>query len=74
MSQGTNDSCVNKLVSVVHSIYSDFDCNQSLEVRGIFLDISEAFDKVWHDVSYKLETLGFQEIFQSILKILSGHS
>ena len=58
MSQGTNDSCINKLLSIVHSIYSDFDRNQSLEVRGIFLDISEAFDKVWHGVSYKLETLG----------------
>ena len=26
-----------------------FDLNPSLEVRGNFLDISKAFDKVWHE-------------------------
>ena len=36
-----NDSCVNHLSSVVHSIYSDFDHNSTLKVRGIFLDISK---------------------------------
>ena len=41
-----NDSCINQLLSIVHSIYSDFDHNPSLEVRGSFLDISKAFDKV----------------------------
>ena len=33
-----------------------FDSNPSVEVRGVFLDISEAFDKVWHDkLLYKLK-------------------
>ena len=41
-----NDSCVSQLLSIVHSIYSHFDLNPSLEVRGNFLDISKAFDKV----------------------------
>ena len=27
-----------------------FDCNPSVEVQGVFLDLSKAFDKVWHDV------------------------
>ena len=31
-----NDSCINQLVSITHEIYSDFDCNPSLEVRGVF--------------------------------------
>ena len=54
-----NDSCINQLLSIVHSIYSDFDHNPSLEVRGNFLDISKAFDKVWHDgLLYKLESFG----------------
>ena len=33
----------------IHDIYSSFDCCTSLEVRGIFLDISKAFDMVFHD-------------------------
>ena len=39
-----NDSC-----EIVHNIYSSFSCHPSLEVRGIFLDISKAFDRVWHE-------------------------
>ena len=44
-----NDSCISQLLSIAHSIYLDFDHNPSLEVRSNFLDISKAFDKVWHD-------------------------
>ena len=40
------DSCVHQLISIVHEIYSAFDANPSLEVRGVFLDISKAFDRV----------------------------
>ena len=43
----TGDSCVHQLTSIVHEIYNAFDANPSVEVRGIFLDISEAFDWVW---------------------------
>ena len=54
-----NDSCIYQLLSIVHNIYSDFDHNASLEVRGNFLDISKAFDKVWHEgLLYKLESIG----------------
>ena len=41
-----SDSCVNQLLIITHEIFSSFDCNPSLEVRTIFLDISKAFDKV----------------------------
>ena len=41
-----NDSCINQILSIVPSIYSDFDHNPSLEIRGNFLVISKAFDKV----------------------------
>ena len=47
-----NDSCINQLVSITHEIYSAFDCNPSLGVRGVFLDLSKAFDKVWHDGTF----------------------
>ena len=41
------DSCVNQLLAITHEIYKSFD--EGFEVRGVFLDISKAFDKVWHD-------------------------
>ena len=40
------DSCINQLLSITHEIYKSFD--DVLDVRRIFLDISKAFDKVWH--------------------------
>ena len=33
-----NHSCINQLVSVTNEFFSDFDCNPSLEVQGVFLD------------------------------------
>ena len=44
----SGDSCINQLLSINHEILSTFD--MVLEVREIFLDISQVFDKVWHDV------------------------
>ena len=41
------DSCVNQLIAINHKIYNAFD--DGLEVRGVFLDMSNAFDNVWHD-------------------------
>ena len=41
-----NDSCINQLISITHNIYRAFDANPSLEVRGVFLDLSKAFDKI----------------------------
>ena len=41
-----NDSCVYQLLSTVHDIYASFDCSLPFDVRGIFLDMSKAFDKV----------------------------
>ena len=42
-----DDSCINQLLSITHKIYKSFD--EGFEVRGVFLDISKAFDRVWHD-------------------------
>ena len=38
------DSWVNKLLTITHQIFSSFDDNY--EVRGVFLDISKAFDNM----------------------------
>ena len=79
-----NDSCIFQLLSIVHSIHADFDHNPSLEVRGNFLDISKAFEKVWHEgLLYKLKSIGVSgnlfNLFRSFLDdiyqrvVINGH-
>ena len=54
------DSCTNQLLSIAHKILSAFDDGH--EVRGVFLDISKAFDRVWHEgllLNYK--NTGYRE-------------
>ena len=65
------DSCVNQLLSITHEIYRSFDDN--LEVRAVFLDISKAFDKVWHKgLIYKLKQNGISgNILNNIIDFLS---
>ena len=41
------DSCMNQLLSITHNMYKSF--HDGYEVRGVFLDILKAFDKVWYD-------------------------
>ena len=61
------DSCINQLLSITHKIYKSYD--EGFEVRGVFLDISEAFDRVWHDgLIFKLQENGISCILQMLLK------
>ena len=47
------------MLSITHSIFEAFDCNPTLEVRSVYLDISKAFDRVWHEgLIYKLKRCG----------------
>ena len=46
---GANNSCVHQLISITHNIYRAFDVNPSLEVGGVFLDLSKLFDEVWRE-------------------------
>ena len=43
------DSTTNQLLFLLDEIHQAFDSTESFEVRAVFLDISKAFDKVWHD-------------------------
>ena len=60
------DSCINQLLAITHEIYKSFD--DGVEVRGIFLDISKAFDKVWYwGLIFELKQNG---IFGNLLNLL----
>ena len=57
------------LISVTHEKYRAFNCNPLLEVRGIFLDLSKAFDKVWHQgLLFKLESFGIRGKLPNLLE------
>ena len=59
-----SDSCEYQLLSIVHGNHKSFDCNPHLEVRGIVLDISKAFefDRVWHDgLLCKIKSFGISD-------------
>jgi hypothetical protein len=56
---GQGDSTVDQLLYFVHQIYHAFESGK--EVRTVYLDISKAFDRVWHaGFSKKLEALGIR--------------
>ena len=61
-------SCINQLLSITHEIYQSFD--EDFDVRSVFLDISKAFDNVWHDgIIFKLKQ---NDISGKLLDLLSN--
>ena len=40
------DSTIKQLITITNEIHKTFD--QGNELRAVFLDISKAFDRVWH--------------------------
>ena len=62
------DSCINQLLSITHEIHQSFD--DGFDVRSVFIDISKAFDKVWHNgLIFKLKQNG---ISGNLLNLLSN--
>ena len=70
------DSCIHQLISITHDIHKSFDVNPSQEVRGLFLDISKAFDRVWDEgLLYKVKNFGIEgNLFELIESFLSNRS
>ena len=79
------DSGTNQLLSLINDIHKAFDDNRCLEVRSVYLDMSKAFDKVWHEgLLFKLKQNGIDgkllQFFQSYLSnrrqrvVLNGRS
>ena len=67
---GKTDPCANQFLSIVHEIYESFNNFPSLETHSEVLDMSKAFDTVWHEgLIYKLRTIGISKnlltLFQS---------
>ena len=63
------DSTVNQLISITYTIFKAFDCNPSLDVHSVYLDISKAFDRVWHDgLIYKLKRCGVSGKLLSLIQ------
>ena len=58
----------------MNKIHASFDSRNSLEVRSVFLDISKAFDKVWHEgLIFKLKQNGVAgNAIYFIINYLSG--
>ena len=64
-----SDFFLNQLIAITHAVFHTFDCNPSLEVRSVFLDISKAFDKVWNgEMLYKLKSMGISGELYNLLE------
>ena len=61
------DSCINQLPHIAHDTYKSFD--EGYEIKGVFLDITKTFDKVWLEgIIFKLKQNG---ISKNLLEILA---
>ena len=60
------DSTVSQLLYIVHNIRKNWTCNKI--TQGLFLDVSAAFDKVWHNgLLAKLRQVGIEGQFLGTL-------
>ena len=64
---GPDDSCTNQLLLIANEILSVLDDGH--ELRGVFLHISKAFDRVWHEsLLFKLQQNGISGELITLIK------
>ena len=65
---------MSQLLSITHEILKSADVSIPLDTRGVFLDISKAFDRVWHDgLIFKLKSYGISgNVLILVENFLSG--
>ena len=64
-----NGSCINQLLFIVHTLCKAFDADPTLDARGVFLDMSKAFDKVWHEgLIYKVKSIGVPGLLLKLIQ------
>ena len=60
------DHCISQLLRITHDIYQSLE--HGLETRAVFLDVSKAFDKVWHNkLLFKLKQNGITGIRLTVI-------
>ena len=65
------DSCTNQLLAITHEIHENLYVNPSIDTMDVFLDMSKAFDKVWHHgLIFKLKTYRIQP---NLLALISNY-
>ena len=52
------DSCINQLLSIAHEISKSF--GEGYKTRGVFLDISKVFVKVWQEGLFHKQKTEYQ--------------
>ena len=54
------DSTINRLIALLHSVHTGLEDKESIIL--VLLDISKAFDKVWHPgLLFKLKQVGISQ-------------
>jgi hypothetical protein len=65
------DSTANQLLTVCHNLARHLDCGD--EVVAVFLDLTKAFDRVWHDgLLRKLQSVGIRGHLHQLLRSYLG--
>ena len=62
-----------RMSNILYLSLTKYACSPPIKVTGVFLDISKAFDKVWHDgIIWKLKRNGINGNLFRLIKTVSS--